>query len=91
MIASLGGYVIRGTTNPGPQTLWIGLQRTHDTSTAWNAFGPDSFFFAQPLVWYDEPDGRAAAAPPVLALVSIVADAVVRWNRRPTLFGPIAG
>jgi hypothetical protein len=42
MIASLGGYVIRRTTNPGPQTLWIGLQRTHDMSTAWNAFGPDS-------------------------------------------------
>ena len=42
MIASLGGYVIRKNTNPGPQTLWIGLQRTHDMSTAWNAFGPDS-------------------------------------------------
>ena len=39
MIASLGGYVIRKSTNPGPQTLWIGLQRTHDLSTAWNAFG----------------------------------------------------
>lgn len=38
MIASLGGYVIRKKTNPGPQTLWIGLQRTHDLSTAWNAF-----------------------------------------------------
>jgi hypothetical protein len=42
MIASLGGYVIRKSTQPGPQTLWIGLQRTHDMSTAWNAFGPDS-------------------------------------------------
>jgi hypothetical protein len=42
MIASLGGYVIRKSTQPGPQTLWIGLQRVHDLSTAWNAFGPDS-------------------------------------------------
>ena len=42
MIASLGGYVNRKATQPGPQTLWIGLQRVHDLSTAWNAFGPDS-------------------------------------------------
>jgi len=42
MIASLGGYVIRKSTQPGPQTLWIGLQRVQDLSTAWNAFGPDS-------------------------------------------------
>lgn len=41
MIASLGGYVIRKSTNPGPQTLWIGLQHVHDLSTAWNAFGPE--------------------------------------------------
>lgn len=38
MIASLGGYVSRKNTNPGPQTLWIGLQRAHDLSTAWNEF-----------------------------------------------------
>jgi hypothetical protein len=42
MIASLGGYVIRKSTQPGPQTLWIGLQRVYDLSTAWSAFGPDS-------------------------------------------------
>jgi hypothetical protein len=42
LIASLGGYVIRRSTNPGPQTLWIGLQRVYDLSTAWTAFGPDS-------------------------------------------------
>lgn len=42
MIASLGGYVNRKSTNPGPQTLWIGLQRVHDMSTAWSAFGPES-------------------------------------------------
>ncbi|MCA9199366.1 MAG: IS4 family transposase [Planctomycetales bacterium] len=42
LVASLGGYVIRKSTHPGPQTLWIGLQRVHDLSTAWEAFGPDS-------------------------------------------------
>ena len=41
MIASLGGYIIRKKTNPGPQTLWIGLQRTHDLSTARSAFRPN--------------------------------------------------
>ena len=41
LIASLGGYVIRRSTRPGTQTLWLGLQRVHDLSTAWNAFGPD--------------------------------------------------
>jgi hypothetical protein len=40
MIASLGGYVVRKSTQPGTQTLWIGLQRLHDLSLAWNAFGP---------------------------------------------------
>ena len=42
MIASLGGYVIRRKTQPGPQTLWIGMQRLHDLALAWQAFGPDS-------------------------------------------------
>ncbi len=41
MIASLGGYVNRRTTEPGPQTLWLDLQRVHDLSTAWETFGPD--------------------------------------------------
>ena len=41
MIASLGGYVIRRSTRPGTQTLWLGLQRVHDLSTAWESFGPD--------------------------------------------------
>ena len=40
LIASLGGYVLRKSTHPGPQTLWIGLQRVHDLSTAWQTFGP---------------------------------------------------
>ena len=41
MIASLGGYVMRRSTQPGTQTLWFGLQRVHDLSTAWETFGPD--------------------------------------------------
>lgn len=41
LIASLGGYVIRKANHPGTQTLWFGLQRLHDLSTAWKAFGPD--------------------------------------------------
>jgi len=42
MIASLGGYVIRKSTQPGTQTLWIGLQRLHDLATAWKVFGPET-------------------------------------------------
>jgi hypothetical protein len=42
MIASLGGYIDRRTTHPGPQTLWTGLQRLHCFSLAWDAFGPDA-------------------------------------------------
>lgn len=41
MIAMLGGYVDRTSTEPGPQTLWLGLQRVHDLSTAWEIFGPE--------------------------------------------------
>jgi hypothetical protein len=41
MIATLGGYVNRHSTQPGPQTLWLGLQRVHDLSTAWETFGPE--------------------------------------------------
>jgi len=44
MIASLGGYVLRKSIEPRPQTLWIGLQRVHDLSTAWEAFGLEWFF-----------------------------------------------
>ena len=50
MIASLGGYVIRRSTRPGTQTLWFGLQRMNDLSTAWLTFGPESEcsnFFSQ--------------------------------------------
>jgi hypothetical protein len=53
MIASLGGYVIRKSTQPGTQTLWIGLQRLHDLATAWNVFGPETrnqFFYTNDCV-----------------------------------------
>lgn len=39
MIATLGGYV-DPKTEPGPQTLWTGLQRLHCFSLAWDTFGP---------------------------------------------------
>jgi hypothetical protein len=40
LIASLGGYVERSRSEPGTQTLWIGLQRMNDLAWAWDAFGP---------------------------------------------------
>lgn len=39
-IARLGGFVNRAQNHPGTQTIWVGLQRCYDLSTAWNAFGP---------------------------------------------------
>jgi hypothetical protein len=41
MIASMGGYLGRKNDGPpGPQTMWIGLQRMRDFALAWSAFGP---------------------------------------------------
>ena len=40
MVASLGGYVPRSKTEPGTQTLWIGLQRMHDFANCYDSFGP---------------------------------------------------
>jgi hypothetical protein len=42
LIARLGGYVERKNSEPGPQTVWIGLQRLYDLAWAWEAFGPES-------------------------------------------------
>ncbi len=43
LVAQLGGYVNRkGAQDPGPQTIWIGIQRMHDLATCWNLFGPDA-------------------------------------------------
>ena len=42
LIAQLGGYVKRPNSEPGPQTIWIGLQRMYDLTWAWDAFGPET-------------------------------------------------
>jgi hypothetical protein len=42
LVAQLGGYVNRPNRRdpPGPQTVWLGLQRTRDLAWAWITFGP---------------------------------------------------
>lgn len=41
IVAQLGGYVNRkSAAPPGPQSMWIGLQRMHDFATCWLSFGP---------------------------------------------------
>jgi hypothetical protein len=41
MVAQLGGYVNRRRDDlPGPQTVWLGLQRLHDIALCWETFGP---------------------------------------------------
>ena len=40
LIASLGGYVEGRDSEPGAQTIWIGLQRMYDLAWAWDSFGP---------------------------------------------------
>jgi hypothetical protein len=41
MVAQLGGYVNRKREDePGPQTVWLGLQRMHDMAQCWRLFGP---------------------------------------------------
>jgi hypothetical protein len=41
MVAQLGGYVNRKRKDePGPQTVWLGLQRMHDMAQCWQLFGP---------------------------------------------------
>lgn len=42
LIATLGGYVERPKSEPGAQTLWIGMQRMYDLAWAWDAFGPNA-------------------------------------------------
>ena len=41
LVAQLGGYVNRKRKDaPGPQTVWIGMQRMHDIANCWLLFGP---------------------------------------------------
>lgn len=43
LVAQLGGYVNRPRSDhPGPQTIWLGLQRTHDMALCWETFGPET-------------------------------------------------
>ena len=43
MVAQLGGYVNRKRPDePGPQTVWLGLQRLHDIALCWQIFGPEA-------------------------------------------------
>ena len=43
MVAQLGGYVNRKRPDdPGPQTVWLGLQRLHDIALCWQLFGPET-------------------------------------------------
>ena len=41
LVAQLGGYINRKRDDePGPQTVWLGLQRLHDIALCWEIFGP---------------------------------------------------
>lgn len=43
LVAQLGGYVNRKRPDPpGPQTVWLGLQRMHDFAICWHMFGPNA-------------------------------------------------
>jgi hypothetical protein len=42
LIAQLGGYVLRNNSDPGTQTVWIGMQRMYDLALAWDTFGPEA-------------------------------------------------
>jgi hypothetical protein len=51
LVAQLGGYVNRPNRPepPGPQTVWLGLQRIHDLTWAWITFGPESHTALPPV------------------------------------------
>jgi hypothetical protein len=43
LVAQLGGYVNKpDADDPGPQTVWLGLARTHDFALCWQLFGPEA-------------------------------------------------
>jgi hypothetical protein len=50
LVAQLGGYVNRPNRKdpPGPQTVWLGLQRMRDLAWAWTTFGPGASKADQP-------------------------------------------
>ena len=43
LVAQLGGYVNRPRDDePGPQTVWLGMQRVQDIARCWRLFGPEA-------------------------------------------------
>lgn len=51
LVAQLGGYVDRKRSGPpGPQTVWLGLQRMHDFALCWELFGPETGVEAETCV-----------------------------------------
>jgi len=43
LVAQLGGYINQKRRDPpGPQTIWIGMQRMHDFALCWQLFGPEA-------------------------------------------------
>jgi hypothetical protein len=41
LVAQLGGYIDRKNSGPpGPQSMWLALQRMHDIAHCWLSFGP---------------------------------------------------
>lgn len=44
-IAQLGGFINRTGSEPGNQTLWIGMQRCYDLSSARKTFEPGAKIF----------------------------------------------
>jgi len=43
IVAELGGYVTRpNALPPGPQTIWLGLQRVYDFGCCWKMCGPET-------------------------------------------------
>jgi hypothetical protein len=51
LVAQLGGYVNRPNRKdpPGPQTVWLGMQRTRDLAWAWTTFGPEASSAGVPI------------------------------------------
>lgn len=41
IVAELGGYIKRKDSPPGPQVIWVGMQRMYNYAEGWLAFGPE--------------------------------------------------
>src|SRR5205807_9693106 len=67
LIAGLGGYVERAKSEPGVQTMWIGLQRMYDLAWAWDSFGPGAKVSYRCLVWNNEGTALGLVMPALQA------------------------